>query len=155
MCLIEILSCTYIEKKKQWFKITLGCHSPMALRTDSCSPLSPNHHHYWLKIRAIRIELERWMNLEPIIEWSKLEREKQISYTNAYMWNLARWYWWTYLQGNSGDTQRTDSWTRWGGGKKERVGESNMEMYIAICKTDSQWEFAVWLRELIRGSVTI
>ena len=27
-------------------------------------------------------------------------------------------------------------------------GESNMETYIAICKVDSQWEFAVWLREL-------
>ena len=23
-------------------------------------------------------------------------------------------------------------------------GESNMETYITICKTDSQWEFAVW-----------
>ena len=27
-------------------------------------------------------------------------------------------------------------------------GDSNMETYIAICKKDSQWEFAVWLREL-------
>ena len=25
-------------------------------------------------------------------------------------------------------------------------GKSNMETYITICKTDSQWEFAVWLR---------
>ena len=25
-------------------------------------------------------------------------------------------------------------------------GESNMETYITICKTDSQWEFAVCLR---------
>ena len=25
---------------------------------------------------------------------------------------------------------------------------SNMEIYNAICKLDSQWEFAVWLREL-------
>ena len=23
-----------------------------------------------------------------------------------------------------------------------------MEIYIAICKIDSQWEFAIWLREL-------
>ena len=30
-------------------------------------------------------------------------------------------------------------------------GESNMETYITICKTDSQWEFAVWLRELNQG----
>ena len=30
-------------------------------------------------------------------------------------------------------------------------GESNMETYITICKIDSQWEFAVWLRELKPG----
>ena len=36
---------------------------------------------------------------------------------------------------------------------EERVGcmESNMETYITICKTDSQWEFAVWLRKLKQG----
>ena len=32
-------------------------------------------------------------------EWSKSEGEKQISYINAYMWNLEKWYWWNYLQG--------------------------------------------------------
>ena len=26
--------------------------------------------------------------------------------------------------------------------------KSNMEIYITICKIDSQWEFAVWLRKL-------
>ena len=30
-------------------------------------------------------------------------------------------------------------------------GESNMETYITICKIDSQWEFAVWPRELKQG----
>ena len=30
-------------------------------------------------------------------------------------------------------------------------GENNMETYITICKIDSQWEFAVWLRELKQG----
>ena len=25
-------------------------------------------------------------------EWSKSEREKQISYINAYMWNLEKWH---------------------------------------------------------------
>ena len=29
--------------------------------------------------------------------------------------------------------------------------KSNMETYIAICKIDSQWEFAVWLRKLKQG----
>ena len=30
-------------------------------------------------------------------------------------------------------------------------GKSNMETYITICKTDSQQEFAVWLRKLKQG----
>ena len=27
-------------------------------------------------------------------------------------------------------------------------GKSNMETYITICKIESQWEFAAWLRKL-------
>ena len=34
------------------------------------------------------------------------------------------------------------------GEEGEMYGESNMETYITICKIDSQWEFAVWLRKL-------
>ena len=30
-----------------------------------------------------------------------------------------------------------------GGGEGEMYGKSNMEIYITICKIDSQWEFAV------------
>jgi len=30
-------------------------------------------------------------------------------------------------------------------------GKSNMKTYIAICKIDRQWEFAVCLRELKQG----
>jgi len=37
------------------------------------------------------------------------------------------------------------------GGKGEMYGKSNMETYITICKIDSQWEFAVWLRKLKQG----
>jgi len=36
-------------------------------------------------------------------KWSKWERERQILYINACLWNLERWYWWTYLLGSSGD----------------------------------------------------
>ena len=34
------------------------------------------------------------------------------------------------------------------GGEGEIYGESNMKTYTTICKMDSQWEFAVCLREL-------
>ena len=41
------------------------------------------------------------------------------------------------------------------GGAEEGVGEmygkNNMEIYNSICKIASQWEFAVWLRELKQG----
>ena len=33
----------------------------------------------------------------------------------------------------------------------EMYGQSNMEAYITICKTDSQQEFAIWLRKLKQG----
>ena len=36
-------------------------------------------------------------------------------------------------------------------GEGEMYGEGNMETYITICKIDSQWEFAVCLRELKQG----
>ena len=35
--------------------------------------------------------------------------------------------------------------------ERVRCIECNMETYITICKTDSQWEFAVWLRKLKQG----
>ena len=37
------------------------------------------------------------------------------------------------------------------GEEKARCMQSNMETYITICKTDNQWEFAVWLRKLKQG----
>ena len=29
--------------------------------------------------------------------------------------------------------------------------KNNLETYITICKIDSQWEFALWLRKLKQG----
>ena len=37
-------------------------------------------------------------------QWSKSERERQMLYINAYIWNLERWYWWSYMQGSKGNT---------------------------------------------------
>ena len=44
------------------------------------------------------------MNLEPVIQSEVSEREKQILYIETYVWNLERWYQWSYVQGNKGDT---------------------------------------------------
>ena len=47
-----------------------------------------------IKRNAFESVLMRWMNLEPIIQGEvKSERERQISYINAYIWNLNRWNW--------------------------------------------------------------
>ena len=43
-----------------------------------------------------------------------------------------------------------DMWGEEEGGGKI-YGESNIEIYNTICKIDSQWEFAVCLRELKQG----
>ena len=32
------------------------------------------------------------------IKWSKSDGERQITYDITYMWNLKKWYKWTYLQ---------------------------------------------------------
>ena len=53
------------------------------------------------------------------------------------------------MQGSNGETDIETDVER--GGEGEMYGESNMETYIAICKIDSQWEFAVCLRELKQG----
>ena len=37
------------------------------------------------------------------------------------------------------------------GGQGKMYGKSNMETYIIVCKIDSQWEFAVWLRKPKQG----
>ena len=73
-------------------------------------------------------------------EWSKSEREKQILYINAYMWNLKIWYRWTGLQGRSWDTdvenKRMDTkggkrrGGRGGGGMNWEIG---IDMYTLIC----------------------
>ena len=85
-------------------------------------------------------------------KWSKSEREKQISYTNAYIWNLERWSWWIYLQGSYGDADMQNRLVDTEG--KKRVGRMKRVAWtvcITTCKTESWWEFAVWLMELRPG----
>ena len=38
------------------------------------------------------------------IKSNKSEREKQVSYNITYMWNLGKWYRWTYVQSGNRDT---------------------------------------------------
>ena len=81
-------------------------------------------------------------------------------YTDTYIWNLKRCHWRIYSQGSNGETDIENRPIDMEGGEEgegEVYGDSNMETYNTICKIDSQWEFAVSLRELLyqTGSVII
>ena len=45
-----------------------------------------------IKRNAFEPVLMRWMKLEPIIQSEVSQKEKNKSYTNAYIWNLEGWY---------------------------------------------------------------
>ena len=109
-----------------------------------------------IKRNAFESVLMRWMNLEPIIQSEVCQKERQISCSKAYIRNLEKWYWRIYLQGSNGETDIENRLNGHGerGGEGEMYGKSNMETYITICKIDSQREFAVWLINSNRGSVS-
>ena len=73
-----------------------------------------------LKRDKIGSFVEMWMDLETVIQREgKSERENQILYINAYMWNLEKWYRWTYLHDRNRDTdtenRHSDTGGWWGG----------------------------------------
>ena len=81
-----------------------------------------------IKRNAFESILMRWMNLRPIIGWSKSEREKQMLYVNAYIWNPERQCWWACVQGISGATNtETRPVDPAGEEKRGPNGESRME----------------------------
>ena len=47
---------------------------------------------------------EMWMDLETVIQSEVSQKEKQILYNIAYMWNLEKWHRRTYLQSRNRDT---------------------------------------------------
>ena len=83
-------------------------------------------------------------------EVSQKEKDKYCILTHIY--GLKRWFQRISLQGSNEERHREQTYGQLErGGEGEMYGESNMETYITICKIDSQWEFAVWLRELKQG----
>ena len=66
-----------------------------------------------------------WMDLEMII-LSKSDRERQMPCDIAYMWNLKKWYKWTYLQNTNRLTDIENKFmvtkgdSEYGGGVGER-----------------------------------
>ena len=75
-------------------------------------------------------------------ELRKWEREKQILYINAYMWNLEKWYKWTYLQSRNRDTEVENKHMDTKEGKEgwDELGNWDWHLYTTIYKLDNQWE---------------
>ena len=93
------------------------------------------------KKKEFELVLVWWMKLEFVIQRERViqsEREKQISYLNAYIWNLERWYWWTCLQGRNGDPDvenRLVNTVR--EGKSGMNGETSINIYT--------WSYVKWI----------
>ena len=62
-------------------------------------------------------------------EWSKSERKKWIACIKACMWNLEKWYWWTYLQSSN---RHPDMENRHADTGVEGAGGTNREIRIDI-----------------------
>ena len=70
----------------------------------------------------------KWLSqyLTIYTEWSKSERQKQI----LYIWNIEKWYWWTYLQGKTKDAHMENELVdRAGEGEGGTNWESSIETY--------------------------
>ena len=72
-------------------------------------------------------------------EWSKSERENQISYINTYIWNLEKWYRWSYLQNRNRDTdiesKRMDTEGEMGGW--DEMGDWDWHIHTTMYKRDN------------------
>ena len=66
-------------------------------------------------------------------EWSKLEREKQISYPNASMWNPEKWHRWTYLQGRNREAGIEHEHIHKSGKERAEQTESSINTHSPPC----------------------
>ena len=59
-------------------------------------------------------------------------------YINVYMWNLEKWYRWTYLQGKNRDADVQNGYAdmrgEWDGGVNRDIG---IDIYTLPCEIDS------------------
>ena len=108
--------------------------------------LSHKKEHIWISSNEVD-ELKT-----DYTEWSESERERYTLYPNTYIQNLEKWHWRIYLQGHSGETNienRLMDMRR--GEERVRCMKRVTWKHLTICKIDSQWEFAVWLRKFKQG----
>ena len=102
-----------------------------------------------IKRNASESILMRWVNLELIIQSKVSQKEIIIIYKHIYT-ESRKMVQKNLFSGQQWRNRHRDQTYGHGekGGEDEMYGESNVETYITICKINSQWEFAVCLREL-------
>ena len=109
------------EKPLNWWMVALEFKV-----TDSCH--SPSSKSFVFSVDGSR---------DCHTEWRKSEREKQISYIYAYIWNLEKWYRWTDLQVRNRDTDVEDKRMDTKGGNWRGGGgmnwETGFDIYTLIC----------------------
>ena len=75
------------------------------------------------------------------IEWNKSDRDREISYDIAYMWNLKKWYKWTYLQNRNRVTDVENKLMVTKGGKqgwgRDKLGDWDWQIHTTIYKIDN------------------
>ena len=72
-------------------------------------------------------------------EWSKSDREKQISYDIVYMWGLKKCYKWTCLQNRNRVTDVGNKPYGYLGGKgrRDRLGDQDWHIHTTIYKINN------------------
>ena len=108
------------------------------------SGMSPSHRKEWNC--AIYIDVDGVKDCHT--EWSKSEREKQI-YLNTYMWNLEKWYRWSYLQSRNRDTDVESICTDIKGERGGRLGLIYTLLVPCVKQiTHDNILYSLWYREL-------
>ena len=104
-----------------------------------------------IKRNGFESVLKRWMNIQHIIQSEVSQKEEDKYHILTYIYIESR----KIVLKNLFIGQQWRNRHReyiYGHGERGREGEmygkSNVEIYITICKIDSQREFAVWLRKL-------
>ena len=87
-------------------------------------------------------------------EWNKSERENQTSNIHTYMWNLQKWYRWTYFQSRNRDTDVKNRICGYQGGKgvSREIGTDTYTLLIlrikSICLQCRRPGFDSWVGKI-------
>ena len=69
-----------------------------------------------------------------VLKWLSQKEKNIVSiYLSIYIWNLEKWYWWTYLQGRNGNIDVENGLDMTGKVEEGTNWESSTDIYIWPC----------------------